>query len=165
MPGFAVRPLLAAAAVAVACAPPATAQTVLDLVFDGDERAFTPVMEGARTGFTRFASVDAVSIEGADGRARLVLELSLPPGARAGDAVHDARILYRPDGFRDYWASPPVFPEGAIVIDDLDLSGRAPRIAGRFAAPLCFTASPMTTPDPSRCRPASGRFSTDLVRD
>lgn len=161
----AVRRLLAAAAVCLAVAPPVAAETMMELAFDGDTRAFTPVTDGARTGFTRFLSLDAVSIEGADGPARLVLELSLPPGSRVGDALNDARILYRPDGFRDYWVSPPVFPQGAIVIEDLDLTGRAPRIAGRFAAPLCYTASPLHAPDQARCRPASGRFSTGLVRD
>ncbi len=63
-------------------------------------------MEGARTGFTRFLSVDAVSIEGKDGVATLVLELALPPGARTIDAPHDARISFRPDGWQDYWVSP-----------------------------------------------------------
>lgn len=146
-------------------AAPAAAETVLSLEFDGVRHAFAPQMEGARTGFTRFLSVDAVSVEGADGPSRLVLELSLPPGARTGDAPHDARISFRPDGWRDHWVSPPEFPEGAVVIDFLDLSGPSPRIAGRFSTPLCFTPSPMRTPDLTRCLPASGRFETALVRD
>jgi hypothetical protein len=165
MIGSASRHLLAVATICVASMPPAAAETVLSLAFDGAVRSFTPVMEGARTGFTRFASVDAVSIEGADGPARLVLELALPPGSQSGAALHDGRILFRPDGFRDYWVSPPVLPEGAVEIEQLDLSGRSPRITGRFEVPLCFTPSPMRTPDPARCRPASGRFSTVLVRD
>ncbi|TVR06891.1 MAG: hypothetical protein EA385_14420 [Salinarimonadaceae bacterium] len=146
-------------------AAPATAEAVLNLEFDGVRHSFAPQMEGARTGFTRFLSVDAVSIEGADGPSRLVLELALPPGARTGDAPHDARISFRPDGWRDYWVSPPEFPEGAVVIDFLDLSGPSPRIAGRFSAPLCFTPSPMRIPDPTRCLPASGSFETALARD
>jgi len=161
----ALRHVLVLAAICGVVAPPAMAETVIELVFDGDARSFEPVTEGARTGFSRFMSVDAVSIEGADGQARLVLELSLPPGAAAGSAPHDARILFRPDGFRDYWVSPPVFPEGAVAIDNLDLSGRAPRIAGRFEVPLCFTPSPLHVPDPARCLPASGRFSTELAAD
>ena len=143
----------------------ALAEPVLSLAFDGTSHDFTPQMEGARTGFTRFLSVDAVSIEGKDGRATLVLELALPPGARTGDTPHDARISFRPDGWRDYWVSPPDFPAGAILIDHLDLSSQSPAISGQFAVPLCYTASPIHAPDPTRCLPASGRFTAALVRD
>ncbi|MGJ3264666.1 MAG: hypothetical protein ACFE0R_15670 [Salinarimonas sp.] len=160
-----MRHLSVAAALGVACIAPAAAQPMLDLVFDGDALTFTPVMDGARTGFTGFLSVDAVSIEGASGPARLVLEIALPPGSSTGAAPHDARILYRPDGFRDYWVSPTPFPEGAIAIERLDLAAATPRIAGRFEAPLCFTASPMHLPDPARCVTVSGRFDTPLVHD
>lgn len=159
----ALRHLLTALSIAVAS--PAAAEPVLDLVLDGEAHAFTPVTDGARTGFTRFLSVDAVSIEGADGPARLVLEIALPPGSSTGDAPHDARIVYRPDGFRDYWVSPAPLPEGAIAIEHLDLASATPRIAGRFEAPLCFTASPLHRPDPAHCIAAAGRFDTPLVRD
>jgi hypothetical protein len=100
-----------------------------------------------------------------DGSARLVLELALPPGARTGDSPHDARVSFRPEGWRDYWVSSPDLPEGAVVIDHLDLSGPIPRIVGRFALPLCFTPTPVHMPDPARCLPASGRFDTQLVQD
>ena len=143
----------------------ALAEPALTLDFDETTHTFTPQMEGARTGFTRFMSVDAVSIEGKDGVATLVLELSLPPGARTGDAPHDARISFRPEGWRDYWVSPPDFPAGAIVIDHLDLSSQAPKISGQFAVPLCYTATPIHVPDSARCLPASGSFTTALVRD
>jgi hypothetical protein len=152
--------------VAILASPaPAQASDGLSLTIDGTTLAFLPQMDGGRTGFTRFLSVDAISIEGENGPARLVVELALPPGARNGDQPHDARISYRPDGWRDYWVSPLAFPPGAVVIEDLDLSGTAPRIAGHFAVPLCFTASPVHTPDPNRCLAASGRFATPLVRD
>ncbi len=157
------RAVLAAAMATLPGAAPA--EGVLTLDFDGTQRSFAAQMEGARTGFTRFLSVDAVSIEGVDGPARLVVELSLPPGARTGDTAHDARISFRPEGWRDYWVSPAAFPEGALVIEHLDLSGRAPRIAGRFAVPLCYTVTPVAAPDPARCRPATGRFDTPLVPD
>jgi len=137
----------------------------LTLEVDGTAHAFTSQLDGARTGFTRFASVDAVSIEGAAGAARLVVEMSLRPAARTGDQPHDARISYRPDGWRNYWVSPPDFPRGALVIDHLDLSGPAPRIAGHFAVPLCFTPTPLHTPDLTNCLPASGRFDTALARE
>lgn len=143
----------------------ALAEPHLSLEFDGTTHVFAPQMEGARTGFTRFISVDAVSIEGKDGIATLVLELSLPPGARTGDAPHDARISFRPQAWRDYWVSPPDFPFGGIVVDRLDLSSQVPEISGQFAVPLCYTASPVHAPDLTRCLPASGRFSTTLVRD
>lgn len=141
------------------------AEPALTLDFDGITHVFVPQMEGARTGFTRFMSVDAVSIEGKDGVATLVLELSLPPGARTGDAPHDARISFRPEGWRDYWVSPLDFPAGAVVITHLDLSSQAPEISGHFAVPLCYTATPIHAPDPERCLPATGRFTTVLVRD
>ncbi len=157
--------IMLAASVLVGFGTHALAEPVLSLAFDGTTHTFTPQMEGARTGFTRFMSVDAVSIEGKDGIATLVLELALPPGARTGDAPHDARISFRPEGWRDYWVSPVEFPAGAIVIDHLDLSSQTPEISGHFAVPLCYTATPIHAPDPARCLPASGRFSTALVRD
>lgn len=137
----------------------------LTLEVDGTAHAFSSQLDGARTGFIRFASLDAVSIEGAAGSARLVVEMSLRPAARTGDQPHDARISYRPDGWRDYWVSPPDFPEGALVIDHLDLSGPSPRIAGHFAVSLCFTPTPLHTPDLTNCLPASGRFDTALARE
>jgi len=146
---------------------PAVAQTPggLSLSFDGVDRNFTPILVGGRTGFSHFLTVDAVSIEGADGPGRLVVELSLPPGARTGDRPHDARISFRPDGWRDYWVSPPDFPAGGVAIDHLELSGPEPRISGRFTVSICFTHGPVHQPDPDRCLPASGRFDTPLVRD
>ena len=152
-------------AVFAAAVLPAAAETALSLEFDGATHALSPQMNAGRTGVTRFVTVDAVSIEGVDGPAGLVLELAFTPGARSDDQPHDARISYRPDGWRDYWVSPPDFPPGAVVIDHLDLSGPEPRIAGSFAMPLCFTPSPVHTPDPARCLPASGRFAAPLERD
>ncbi len=160
----AIAAMLALAAVWAAAASESE-DTGMRLEFDGETMVFLPKMEGARTGFTRFASVDAVSIEGAAGPARLVLELALPPGSRTGDQPHDARISFRPDGFRNYWVSPPEIPQGAVTINLLDLSGPSPRVAGHFHVPLCFAATPIHTPDLSHCLPASGRFDTALVRD
>lgn len=116
----------------------------------------------SRAGFTRFMSVDAVSFEGVAGAARLVVQLSLPPG---GSVPHDARILFLPEGWRDYWVSPLVFPEGGVVLEALALSGTAPRIAGRFDVDLCFTRSPMHLPDMDKCHRASGEFATALVAE
>jgi hypothetical protein len=137
----------------------------ISLQFDGATRSFEPRMDGARTGFTRFLSVDAVSIEGTDGAARLVLELSLMSGTGGSDQPHDARILYLPEGWRDYWVSPQVFPAGGVVIEALDLSGPEPHVAGRFDVPLCPTPGPTALSDPGRCKQATGRFATPLVAD
>lgn len=137
----------------------------ITLSFDGMNRSFTPRMDGARSGFSRFDRVDAVSIEGADGAARLVIEMSFLPGARGGDQPHDARISYRPEGWRDYWVSPPLFPQGALTIEGLDLSSLEPRISGSFSVPLCFARSVVDAPNLEHCQTATGRFSTLLVRD
>ena len=137
----------------------------ITLSFDGMNRSFIPQMDGARTGFTRFDRIDAISIEGADGAARLVIEMSFLAGARRGDQPHDARISYRPDGWRDYWVSPPVFPQGALTVDGLDLSSLEPRISGSFSVPLCFARSVVDAPNLDHCQTATGRFSTLLVRD
>ncbi len=137
----------------------------ITLSFDGMNRRFTPLMDGVRTGFSRFDTVDAISIEGADGAARLVIEMSFPPGARRGDQPHDARISYRPDGWRDYWVSPPLFPQGALAVDGLDLSSLEPRISGSFSVPLCPARSVVHPPNLEHCQTATGRFSTLLVRD
>jgi hypothetical protein len=168
--GHTVRGLRIGAVVAVtsvcSAASGGWASPGLTLEFDGATHVFVPQMDGARTGFTRFLSVDAVSIEGADGLARLVVELALPPrGSQTPDVPHDARISFRPDGWRDYWVSPLEYREGSVVIDHIDLSGPSPRIAGRFQMPLCFTPTPVHMPDTARCLPASGWFDTALVRD
>lgn len=166
---FGCAPLCLGAAIVIAfagsIAASGWAEAGLSLAFDGVTHAFAPQMDGARTGFTRFVSVDAVSIEGADGRARLVIELAMPPRTRSTDSPHDVRISFRPDGWRDYWVSPPGVPAAAVEIEHIDLSGPSPRIIGRFALPLCFTPSPIHVPDPAKCLPASGRFDTALVRD
>ena len=141
------------------------ADPALSLEFDGNTLSFAPQIDGARTGFTRFMSVDAVSMEGRDGVAALVVELSLPPGARTGDTPHDARISYRPDGWRNYWVSQLDFPQGSVIIDHLDLSSQTPSISGKFAVALCFAATVLHVPDADNCLPASGQFNTVLVRD
>lgn len=157
------RTSLAAALAALPGA--ASAEAVLTLAFDGATHGFVPQMEGARTGYSRFATLEAVSIEGANGPARLSVELSLPTGARAGETPLDARISFRPGGWRDYWVSPPDLSPTAVSIQEIDLSGPAPRISGQFEAPLCFTPTPLHPPDPARCRTAAGRFDTPLVPD
>lgn len=159
-----LRPVIALLAL-LAIPASALAEPGLSLRFGGVTHLLVLQTDGGQTGFTRFLSVDAVSIEGIDGAARLVVEIALRLGARTGDQPHDARISFRPDGWRDYWVSPPDFPAGGVVIDHLDLSGPHPRIAGHFALVLCFTRSPVHPPDPDRCRPASGRFDTPLMRD
>ncbi len=160
-----VLALVSATAVSAITASASDAQTGMSLEFDGAHHAFAPQLEGGRTGFTRFASVDAIGLEGAQGRMRLVLELALPPGSATRAAPHDIRISFRPEGFRDYWVSPADTPGDTVVIEYLDLSGPSPRIAGQFTVPLCFTVSPLHQPDPARCLTASGRFDTALVRD
>lgn len=163
MPNF--RKTSLAAGLSACLAAQASAGGGLTLEFNGMATSFTAQMEGTRTGFTRFQSVDAVSMEGADGSARLVVELSLPPAARLGDRPNAARISYRTDGWRDYWVSLPDKPKGAIKIEHLDLSGPTPRIRGDFAVMLCFTKSPVHLADLTRCHPATGAFDTALVPD
>ena len=145
----------------------ARASDVLTLEFQGQSYRFLPEMEGARTGFTRFAALDAVSMEGAplEGAERLVLQFSLPPGAGISVAVLDARIMFRTDGWRDYWVSPLVFPADAIRFEELQLSGPTPRIAGRFDVELCPVVSPLHLPDMAECSSARGSFRTELIRD
>lgn len=146
----------------VASAFGAGADTAMTFRFQDIEQPFALDDPQSRAGFTRFMSVDAVSFEGVAGAARLVVQLSLPPD---GAVPHDARILFLPDGWRAYWVSPLVFPEGGVVVETLRLSGDAPYIAGRFEVDLCFTQSPMHLPDPQNCAPASGRFATPLQRE
>lgn len=141
---------------------PVAAQSVMELDFQGQNLRFDLDHPMSRAGFTRFMTVDAVSFEGVAEAARLVIELALPP---SGDTPHDARIMFRPDGYRDYWLSPLVFPAGGVVIESVQLRGIAPHIAGEFETPLCFTASPLVLPDPARCDIARGRFQTELRPD
>jgi len=149
-------------ALILALPAPVMAQDWIVLEFQGAQMSFTLDDPLARAGFTRFMSVDAVSFEGVAGPARLAIELSLPPG---GDNPHDARIMFRPDGYRDYWLSPLAFPKGGVVIDDLTFSGPDARISGRFETPLCFTATALTLPDPANCDLARGQFQTGLQPD
>lgn len=142
---------------------PVIAQADVMLVFDGDSYRLNVGEDGAGAGFTRFMVVDAVSIRAGGATGRIILEIAFPPRARQGDQPHDARILFQPDGWRNYWTSPPDFPAGGVVITALDLSGPAPRIAGHFSVLLCFTQSPIHTPDLAQCKPATGRFETRLT--
>lgn len=152
-------------AICLLVAGPVVAQAEVLLEFDGDSHRLDTQADTGRAGFTRFMVVDAVSFGAVAGPARLVLELALPPRARQGDQPHDARILYQPDGWRDYWTSPPDFPEGGVVVTHLALSSPAPRIAGYFAVPLYFTKDPTHASDLSQCQSATGRFDTPLTQD
>lgn len=154
-----------AGVLSVSVTGPAAARAEVMLEFDGGSYRLDVGVDGAGAGFTRFMAVDAVSIHAVAVYGRLVLEIALPPRARQGDHPHDARILFQPDGWRNYWSSPPDFPDGGVVVTDLDLSGPAPWIAGHFSVPLCFTQSPIHTPNLARCQPATGRFDTRLTLD
>ncbi|TVS01359.1 MAG: hypothetical protein EA407_11920 [Rhodobacteraceae bacterium] len=155
------------ALVAALAGVPGHAEDGLTLVFKGESYHFAPEMDGARTGFTRFAALEAVSLEGArpDGPERLVLQVSLAPGEGADVAPLDGRIMFRPDGWRDYWVSAAVFPGDAILIEELELSGPEAWIAGGFDLELCPVASPLHPPDTSGCEQAIGEFRTRLMRD
>ncbi len=155
-----MRRIVLAGVVLVSGAVSAAAEPALQFRFQDIAQDFALNAPQSRAGFTRFMSVDAVSFEGVAGDARLVVQLSLPPG---GSMPHDARILFLPEGWRDYWVSPLVFPEGGVTVEALRLSGTEPRIAGRFDVDLCFTRSPMHLPDMDQCYRASGAFATDLV--
>jgi hypothetical protein len=117
-----------------------------------------------RAGMTRFLVLDAISLEGASGQARLVIELAMPPEAGMDAQPLDARVTYRPDGFVDFWQTITIPPDG-FVFDVVELSGPSPRIAGSFALPLCERASIMVPADPARCQMAQGQFATDLQLD
>ena len=151
--------ILAPAATAV----PARADGSLTFSCPGAAEHFHPVPNGA--GFTRFSMLDAIGIDAAAGTARLVIEVALPPGATAGSDPVDARVTYRPDGFRDYWQTADMPPPGAIVIDAVSLRGPVPSIAGRFRVTLCRRASVMVPADPGDCHPAEGSFDTQLQID
>jgi len=138
---------------------PVSAQADVVLEFDGGNYRLNV---GVGAGFTRFMVVDAVSIHAVATSGRIILEIALPLRAQRGDQPHDARILFQPDGWRNYWSSAPEFPAGGLVVTALDLSGPAPRITGHFSVPLCFTKSPMHTPNLAQCKPATGRFDTVL---
>lgn len=144
-------------------APAAADEIVLGLV--GAPDRFALVTDGGRTGASRFARLTAVSLEGRAGPARVVIELSLPPGADPAKRVLDGRVIYRPDGFRDFWISHGPLPTDALTVEALDLTPGAARIAGRFSLPLCPVTSVLAAPDPTRCAPAEGRFDAPLILD
>ena len=157
-------PLAAPLALILALAAgPVSAEGALALAFPGAPKRFAAVPGGA--GITRFSILDAVGIEGAAGAARLTLEIALPPDAGPGTAPLDARVTYRPEGFRDYWQTAAVPPPGAIVLEEVALRGPAPRLAGRFRVTLCRRASVMVAADPGDCRIAAGTFDTPLQID
>ncbi|TVR47289.1 MAG: hypothetical protein EA386_08210 [Rhodobacteraceae bacterium] len=136
---------------------------VLHLAFP-DAPARFDVVPG-RAGLTRFSALDAISLEGQAGRARLVIELALQPDAGPDPQPLDARVIYRRDGFGTAWQS--IAPPGpdSFAFHDLALSGPHPRIAGTFTLPLCHRATLLETPDPERCKIATGRFDTVLQLD
>lgn len=155
----------ALALILAAGALPAGAGTpgALTLDFPGAPASFAPVAGGA--GITRFSMLDAIGIEGAAGAARLVIEIALPPGAGPGTAPVDARVTYRPDGFRDYWQTAAPARDEAITLTRVELAGPAPRIAGRFRVTLCRRADVIAPPDLARCHEAEGGFDTILQPD
>lgn len=145
---------------------PATAEhaagpAFLSFTFDGASIQFGP----DRAGMTRFAMLDAISLEGVADRARLVVKFALPPEAGLDAHPLDARVTYRPDGFADFWQSIDAPGPGAFVFDAVQLSGPGPRVAGRFEVTLCRRASVMVQADRSDCRAAKGAFATELQID
>ncbi|WP_209425256.1 hypothetical protein [Pararhodobacter sp. SW119] len=159
--------VLAASLITALAATPAPAQGWLTLDFPGAPARLAPVAGGA--GITRFSMLDAVGIEAAGEAgaetARLVIEIALPPDAAPGTLPLDARVTYRPDGFRNYWQTADLPPPGAIVLEDVALRGPAPRLAGRFEVVLCRRASVMVPADAGDCRSAAGAFDTPLQID
>jgi hypothetical protein len=160
-----VRYNLWTAMVLGAVAGPAAGEGVVTLAFQGAAHEFRTSTDGARAGFARFAAIDAVSFEGEAGPARLVVELSLPPDAGPGTVPLAARVIWRPDGFRDYWVSPPGVPPGAVRIDRVDLRADVPEIAGAYRLPLCPVAGPLVAPAADDCPLAEGRFAVTLARE
>jgi len=159
-PATLAAPLILALA---AAAVPATAGSRLTLDFPDAPERLQPVPGGV--GVTRFSMLDAIGIEGVAGAARLVIEIALPPDAVPGTAPLDARVTYRPDGFRDFWQTTEVPPPGAIVLTEVALRGPAARIRGRFRVLLCRRASVMVPADSGDCHPAEGVFDTHLQID
>ena len=160
---LAVLILALALALAVGATASANDDDGITLDFPDAPHRFAPVPEGA--GFSRFSMLDAVGVEGAAGPARLVIELALAPDSTPGAAPLEARLTFRPDGFRDFWQTPGPVPEGAVTLTRVDLRGPRPRIAGQFAVTLCRRASVTAPPDTGDCHPATGTFDMALTRD
>jgi len=137
--------------------------SVLQFDFPGAPKAFAPVP--GRAGLTRFGALDALSIEGQAGSARLVVEFALPPDAGPDAAPIDARVTFRPDGFTNFWQTAEMSGSQAIRLTQVALSGPQPRIAGSFAVTLCARASVLRPADPDTCQIARGEFSTQLQID
>lgn len=135
----------------------------LHFVFRDAPAQFQPVP--GRAGMTRFSMLDAISLEGQAGAARLVVKFALPPDAAPGAQPLDARVSYRPDGYVDYWQTAELPAPGAFIFERVQLSGPRPRIAGRFEVTLCARASVMVAHDTGTCSVARGRFASDLQID
>ncbi len=139
------------------------AAPVMQFDFPGAPAEFDAVP--GRAGMTRFAALDALSIEGQAGPARLVVELALPPGADPATPPLEARVTYRPEGFATAWQSIAPPDAAQLVLTEIALSGPRPRIAGSFEIPLCFRPALLVPPDPDQCRTATGSFATVLTID
>lgn len=135
----------------------------LSFDFGAAPAQFQPV--SGRAGITRFAMLDAISLEGQAGAARLVVKFALPPDAGTSAQPLDARVTYRPDGYVDYWQTAERPAPGAIIFEQVQLSGPRPRIAGRFEVTLCARASVMVAHDTGNCSLARGRFESELQID
>ncbi|MCC5991798.1 MAG: hypothetical protein JJT99_04670 [Rhodobacteraceae bacterium] len=145
-----------------------TAQGVADseflrFVFSDAPAQFQPVP--GRAGMTRFSMLDAISIEGQAGAARLVVKFALPPEAGIDAQPIDARVSYRPDGYVNYWQTAKLPAPGSFIFEQVQLSGPRPRIAGHFEVTLCARASVIAAHDTGNCRVATGSFATKLQID
>lgn len=158
---------MAGVGLAIAMASTAAGETggAITFEFQGRVQEFATVLEGARTGVTRFNALEAVSLEGGAGPAQLVIEMSLPPEGAAGAPPLAVRVIYRPAGFRDYWVTPAGLSPESLRIGAIDLRSPTPEIVGSFSVPLCPVASPMHQPQLELCLMASGCFDTPLMRE
>ena len=136
---------------------------VLRFAFADAPQEFTYIP--GRAGMTRFSMLDAISIEGQAGAARLVVKFALPPDAGPGAQLLDARVTYRPDGFADFWQTVDIPAPEAFRFERVVLTGPRPEIAGRFNVALCPRVSIMRPADLEGCRMASGQFATHLQID
>ena len=135
----------------------------LRLEFRDAPAQFQPVP--GRAGMTRFSMLDAISLEGQAGAARLVVKFALPPDAAPDAQPLDARVTYRPHGYVDYWQTAELPAPGAFIFEQVQLSGPRPRVTGRFEVTLCARASVMDMHDSGNCSVARGRFASDLQID
>ena len=157
---------------------PALAQQDLQTIgrieaeFDGEVLSQTTVSyleEGTKIGTASLMTVSGytnLSIYAAEGQP-ISIEVMHTNSATPDPTSRplDMTISYFPSGLTPHWTSEGAPEPVRITFEQLDTATDTPYTRGTFGAVLCLIAELGDEADTGNCKPISGRFETQLIRD